>query len=67
MNGCFDFFNGNCCLWIGIILLIICLCKSGCLNGLFNSCYALPIALLLICCLCKNGIGLGSNFGYGCK
>ena len=34
MNG-FDLFGGNnCCLWILIILLIICLCKSGCLNGI---------------------------------
>ena len=65
MHGCFDLFGGNTCLWILIILLIICLCKSGCLNGLFNSCYCLPVALLLICCVCKNG-GLGS-LGCGCK
>ena len=35
MNG-FDFGGNNCCLWILIILLIICLAKSGCLNGIFN-------------------------------
>ena len=69
MNGCFDFFGGNCCLWIGIILLIICLCKSGCLNGFFSSCYCLPVALLLICCCCKGGnlCGKGGGYGFGCK
>ena len=69
MNG-YDFLGGNnCCLWILIILLIICLCKSGCLNGFFNSCYCLPVALLLICCCCKNGGGgfLGGFGGCGCK
>ncbi|MBQ8197096.1 MAG: chorion class high-cysteine HCB protein 13 [Clostridia bacterium] len=63
MNGCFDFLGGNTCLWILIILLIICLCKSGCLNGLFNSCYCLPVALALICCFC--GKGDKGLFGYG--
>ena len=67
MNGCFDFLGGgNACLWILVILLIICLCKSGCLNGLMNSCYTLPIALALICCLCKGNGGLFGGFG-GCK
>lgn len=66
MNGCFDFLGGNTCLWILIILLIVCLCKSGCFNGLFNSCYCLPVALMLICCCCKNGGGFFGN-GCGCK
>lgn len=68
MNGCFDFFGNNCCLWILIILLIILLAKNGCLNGIFNSCYCLPIALLLVCFCCnKNGGGINGLFGGGCK
>jgi len=47
MNGfCFD--QNNCCLWILIILLILCVCKSGCLNGFLNSCYAVPAAIALV-------------------
>lgn len=68
MNGCFDFLNGNnCCLWILIILLIICLAKSGCLSGLFNSCYCLPVALFILCCCCKNGGFFGNGCGCSCK
>ena len=66
MNG-FDFFGGNnCCLWILIILFIICLCKSGCLANLFSGCYCLPVALLLVCCLMKNGNPF-AGLGCGCK
>ena len=66
MNGfCFD--QNNSCLWILIILLVLCVCKSGCLNGILNSCYALPIALALICCFCKDGGGGFFNMGCGCK
>lgn len=67
---CFDFLEGgNICLWMLIILLIICLCKNGILGGIFNSCYCLPLAALIICCFCKNGKGLfGNGFGgCGCK
>lgn len=67
MNGCFNglFCGNNACLWILIILLIICLAKSGCLNGLFNSCYCLPVALLILCYCSKNGSLFGN--GCGCK
>ena len=67
MNGCFNglFGGNNTCLWILIILLILCLCKSGCLNGLFNSCYTLPVALLLLCYCSKSGSVFGN--GCGCK
>ena len=67
MNGYngFDLFgSNNCCLWILIILLILCVCKNGGICGILNSCYALPIALALICCFCKNGNG-GGFFGHG--
>ena len=69
MNGfCFD--QNNCCLWILIILLILCVCKSGCLNGFLNSCYAVPAAIALAYCLCKNGgfggMGCGCNNNCGC-
>ncbi|MBQ6921636.1 MAG: hypothetical protein IJQ66_00955 [Clostridia bacterium] len=67
MNGCFDFLGNNYCLWVLIILLIIFLAKNGCLNGIFNSCYCLPIALFIICCFCKNGGFGGQNlFGGNC-
>ncbi|MCQ2387625.1 MAG: chorion class high-cysteine HCB protein 13 [Clostridia bacterium] len=69
MNGCFDtLFSNNCCLWILIILLVILLAKCGCLNGIFNSCYCLPIALLILCCCNKGGslFGCGNN-NCGCK
>ena len=65
MNG-FDFGGNNCCLWILIILLILCVCKSGCLNGILNSCYCLPIALLLLCCCCKGNNGFLGGLGNGC-
>ena len=64
MNGfCFD--QTNCCRWILIILLILCVCKSGCLNGFLNSCYAVPAAIALVYCLCKNN-GCGGFMGSGC-
>lgn len=65
MNGfCFD--QNNCCLWILIILLILCVCKSGCLNGFLNSCYVVPAAIALVYCLCKNN-GCGCGYGGCCK
>ena len=67
LNG-FDFGGNNCCLWVLIILLIICLGKSGCLNGIFNSCYCLPVALLLICCFCKKEPSLKpGSYGKACS
>ncbi|MBO5285447.1 MAG: chorion class high-cysteine HCB protein 13 [Clostridia bacterium] len=62
----FGFGDNNCCLWILIILLILCVCKNGGICNILNSCYALPIALALICCLCKNGGGNLFGFGNGC-
>lgn len=66
MNG-FGMGN-NCCLWILIIMLILCACKTGMFNGLFDNCYCLPLIIALVCCVCKNG---GTNFfgGFGgpCK
>ena len=67
MHGFDVFGSNNCCLWLLIILLIICLCKSGCLNGFFNSCYCLPVALLVLCCWCKGKGDSFGNLGCGCK
>ncbi|MBR1867793.1 MAG: chorion class high-cysteine HCB protein 13 [Clostridia bacterium] len=65
----FGFGNDNCCLWILIILLIVCLCGNGFLTGIFdklcNCGCLLPILLVLLCC-CKGDKG-GMNLGFGCK
>ena len=57
----------NCCLWMLIIILILCLCKNGCLNGIIDKICGcgclLPVLLLLLCC-CKGGKG-GPDFGFG--
>ncbi|MBQ7642884.1 MAG: chorion class high-cysteine HCB protein 13 [Clostridia bacterium] len=59
----------NCCLWVLIILLIVCLCGNGCLSGIIdkicNCGCLLPVLLVLVCC-CKGDKG-GMNFGFGCK
>ena len=62
----------NCCLWILIILLILCVCKNGCLNGIFDklcNCGCL-IPLLLVWCCCTGGChdkhGMDFGFGGGC-
>ena len=39
---CFGNFGGNGCLWILILLLILCCSQTGVLNNLLDSCY-LPI------------------------
>ncbi|MBO4323226.1 MAG: chorion class high-cysteine HCB protein 13 [Clostridia bacterium] len=58
----------NCCLWILIILLILCLCGNGCLSGILdkicNCGCLLPIILVLLCC-CKGN--KGGIPGFGCK
>ena len=59
----------NCCLWILIILLILCVCKNGCLNGIFDklcNCGCL-IPLLLVWCCCTGGCHNkhGMDFGFG--
>ncbi len=68
MNGCFGNFGGNNgCLWILILLLILCCSQSGILSGILDSCY-LPVILAAAYCVCKNG-GLCNMFrsGCGCK
>ncbi|MDD7214386.1 MAG: hypothetical protein PUH90_03685 [Clostridia bacterium] len=69
MNNCFGI-GDNCCLWILIILLILCICKNGCLNGILdklcNCGCLLPLLIVFLCC-CKGGHG-GPDFGFGgCK
>ncbi len=62
-------FGDNCCLWILIILLILCVCKSGCINGIIdkicNCGCLLPLIVVLLCC-CKGGKP-EMNMGFGCK
>ena len=67
MNGCNGNFGGNGCLWILILLLILCCSQSGILSGILDSCY-LPVILAAAYCVCKNG-GLYNMFrsGCGCK
>ncbi|HBF44196.1 MAG TPA: chorion class high-cysteine HCB protein 13 [Clostridiales bacterium] len=67
MMNCFGF-GDNCCLYILIILLILCLCGNGCLTGIFDkicSCGCLPLILVLLCC-CKDKFKPFMN-GCGCK
>lgn len=67
MMNLFGFGGDNCCLYILIILLVLCVCGNGCLNGIIdkicNSGCLLPIILILLCC-CKNGSG--KHYGMGC-
>ena len=62
----------NCCLWILIILLILCVCKNGCLNGIFDKLcnFGCLIPLLLVWCCCTGGghdkHGMDFGFGGGC-
>ncbi len=63
-------YNDNCCLYILIILLILCLCGNGCVSSIIdkicNCGCLLPIVLVLLCC-CKGDkkpYGIG---GCGCK
>ena len=65
---CFGNFGGNGCLWILILLPILCCSQTGVLNNLLDSCY-LPIILAIAYCVCKNG-GLSNLFNggsCGCK
>ena len=61
----------NCCLWILIILLILCVCKNGCLNGIFDklcNCGCLIPLILVWCCCCNGGDHCdkgGHDFGFG--
>ena len=70
MMNCFGLGGDNCCLWILMILLIVCLCRNGCLTGILekicNCGCLLPVLIALYCCGCK-GDKPGMNFGFGCK
>ena len=33
---CFGLGGDNCCLWVLMILLIVCLCGNGCLTGILE-------------------------------
>ncbi len=59
-------FNDNCCLYILIILLIVCLCGNGCLSNIIDKIcgcgWLLPIVIALLCC-CKGG---KKPYGIGC-
>ena len=67
MNGFGNFCGDNSCLWILILLLILCCSQTGILSGILDSCY-LPIILAVAYCVCKKG-GLCNMFrsGCGCK
>ncbi len=72
MMNYFGFNNDNCCLYILIILLVLCLCGNGCLNGIIDKICGcgpiLPIVLLLLCCCNKGGNHKSFNIGgCGCK
>ncbi len=66
---CFGNFGGdNGCLWILILLLILCCSQTGVLSGILDSCY-LPIILAIAYCVCKKGglCNLFKNNGCGCN
>ena len=63
MMNCFGLGGDNCCLWILMILLIVCLCGNGCLTGILEK---ICNCGCLYCCGCK-GDKPGMNFGFGCK
>lgn len=70
MNNCFGI-GDNCCLWILIILLILCVCKNGLLNGILDklcNCGCLLPVLVLLSCYCKGNDRGTPDFGFGgCK
>ncbi|MBQ9782031.1 MAG: hypothetical protein IJW26_02485 [Clostridia bacterium] len=52
--------------------MILCVCKNGCLNGIFDklcNCGCLIPLILVWCCCCNGGHdkpGLDFGFGGGC-
>lgn len=60
----FGFGGNNSCLWILIILLLLCNC-GGMIEGIFDklcNCECLlPLLVVWLCCCNKGG-----NFGFGC-
>ncbi len=71
MNNQYGCCGDNGCLWILIILLILCSC-GGTVNRIFDklcNCECLlPLLLVWFCC-CNNkgGNGMGIGYGGGCK
>ncbi len=65
---CFESLGGNGCLWILILLLVLCCSQTGILNNILDSCW-LPIILAIAYCVCKKGglCNLFSGCGCGCK
>lgn len=67
MLNCLNFGgDDNCCLWILIILLILCTC-GGTVRGIFDklcNCECLLPLLVVWLCACGDG-GCGGRFG--CK
>ena len=71
MNTCS---NGNSCLWVLIIALILGNYGTNVLNSRALSGCGLPILVALLYCMCKNGtlseiaskFGLGNGNGCGC-
>lgn len=61
---CFGTFGNNTCLWLLIILLILCFCGNGALDSLFSNCYT-PLILAAAYCVIKKG-GICNLFGSGC-
>ena len=70
MMNCFGFNNDNCCLYILIILLVLCLCGNGCIgdivNKVCNSGCLLPIIIALLLCNCNNKPSRPYGIGPGC-
>lgn len=71
MSNCFGF-GDNYCLWILVMILILCVCKNGCLGGILdklcNCGCLLPLMLVLCCCKGGNGGCGNGDFGFGgCK
>ena len=50
---CFGTFGNNTCLWLLIILLILCFCGNGNLDGIFNSFYT-PLIIAAAYCVIKK-------------
>lgn len=67
----FGFQDDNCCLYILIILLLLCACKNGCISGIIdkicNSGCLLPVLIALLCCSGKCCGGKSFLGGCGCN
>ncbi len=63
---CFGTFGNNTCLWLLIILLILCFCGNGKADGILNGCYT-PLIIAAAYCVIKNGGLCNILSGCGCK